>query len=206
MAPSPLERGITAALERAGESMWGFRPRLMGPTVRQLGPLRALRWFGWNMPRYEQTLKAFGGLRTHLLSTTTSLVRGCAYCSFGHAYAFELIYLREHGVLFPLDEYAITGLCTLDPVVIRDRLADALHEAGLGGEVAWLDRMLELQAGSREPRDRDDMRVGHLIRMFAVLNACGIAGDVTPDQAHDPTNKDRALKHRYLLLRGDSGG
>jgi hypothetical protein len=38
--------------------------------------------------------------------------------------------------------------------------------------------------------------------MFAQLNAVGIAGKVEPDEAHDPLNKDRALKARNAQLRG----
>jgi hypothetical protein len=40
-----------------------------------------------------------------------------------------------------------------------------------------------------------------LLKMFAVLNTCGRAGCVAPDEAHDPLNKDVALKERYRALR-----
>lgn len=95
MVSSPLERGVTAMLEGAGNQMWGFTPRLMAPAVRQLGPLGALRWFAANMPRYLLTLRAYGGLRTHLIGAVISLLNGCPYCTHGEGYAFQLIYLRE---------------------------------------------------------------------------------------------------------------
>jgi hypothetical protein len=55
---------------------------------------------------------------------------------------------------------------------IRERLITASHRAGLRSEVAWVDRTLAL-----------------------------VAGNVSPDQAHDPANKDQALKDRYTRLR-----
>jgi len=191
----------TAALEYLGQRLWGFRPRLMTVIVQRLGPVRALAWFARNMPRYQQSLRVYGSLRAHLLCVTVSLVNGCRYCTFGHAYAFELIYLREHRTLFPLDENAIVALHKLDPPDIRAQLVDAVRLAGLDVEVVWIDRMLERVTGVWRVTSRDDARLDHLIRMFEVLNVCGIAEDVAPDQAHDPTNRNRALKDHYAALR-----
>lgn len=157
------------------------------------------------MPRYERTLRVYGPVRTHLLATAISLVNGCRYCTFGHAYALQLTYLRSRHVLFPLDEHAITGLRRLGVADIRDRLVAAARQAGLDADVAWIDRTLALASGRRQPIDSADSRSAHLIRMFGVLNACGIAGDVEPDEAHDPVNRDRALKARYARLRAAAG-
>ncbi|MDQ3577354.1 MAG: hypothetical protein M3443_07070 [Actinomycetota bacterium] len=202
MVTSARERGATAVLEGIGNRLWGFPPKLMAPIVRQLGPLRALRWFLWNMPRYERTLKAFGGLRTHLLSTTISVINGCPYCTFGHAYAFQLVHLRERGYLFPLDEHAIGQLRGSAPAVIRDHLVDALQRVNLHGEVPWLDRTIALTLGAEPRRDEpDDARLAHLVRMFGVLNSVGIASQTAPDEAHDPVNRNRPLKQLYAGLR-----
>jgi len=202
MASSGLERGVTALLEGVGKRLWGFPPRLMAPIVEQLGPVRALRWFFWNMPRYERTLKTFGGVRTHLLCVAISLMNGCPYCTFGHAYALELVYLRDHGRLFPLDEHAIGMLLGLAPAAVRRRLVAAVQGAGLHAEVRWLDRAIMLAIGEdHRPSDRDDVGIAHLVRMFGVLNAVGIASKAAPDEAHDPLNKDRVLKLRYAGLR-----
>lgn len=202
MVSSALERGVTAVLEGVGKRLWGFPPRLMAPIVAQLGPIRALRWFVWNLPRYKRTLKAFGGVRTHLLCVAISLINGCPYCTFGHAYAFELAYLRDHGRLFPLGEHAIGTLRGLAPAMIRHRLVDALRCAGLHTEVRWLDRTIVLAlAEDQRPTDRDDVHIAHLVRMFGVLNSVGIASRTAPDEAHSPLNKDDALKLRYARLR-----
>lgn len=188
-------------LEAIPKRLWGFPPRLMPVIVEQLGAARATAWFLTNMPRYEWTLRQLGGVRTHLLSTTISLINGCPYCTFGHAYALELIHLRERDALFPLDEHEITALHTLDRAELKERLLDAVRRGGLEAEVPWVERLFAMAADPGRPADRDGARLAHLVRMFGVLNSCGIAGAVKPDQAHDPANKDSALKSRYAQRR-----
>jgi alkylhydroperoxidase family enzyme len=206
MASSALKRVVTVVLERLGMHLWGFPPRLMAPIVVQLGPLRALAWFAWNMPRYERTLKEFGAVRTHLICTAISLVNGCRYCGYGHGYALQLAYLREHHRLFPLSEHTMGLLRGLPPGVIRHRMAGAAQRAGLHSEVRWVERAIALTlADDRRPTDDDDVRISHLVRMFGVLNSVGISDDTEPDQAHTPLNKDRALKQRYARLRAAAG-
>jgi hypothetical protein len=173
----------------------------MATIVAELGPLPALGWFVRNMPRYERTLAKFGGLRTHLVCFYISLLRGCPYCTMGHARAFELFYLKERGELFPLDEESILALQRLDPGTVRERLRDALATAGLSDELDVLDRAKAVMDGQVASPRGDDARLDHLVKMFAVLNACGIKGAVQPDEAHDPINKDVALKQRYAALR-----
>lgn len=196
-----MDRLATWALEAVPRRLWGFPPRLMPSIVQRLGAVRAAAWFAWNMPRYERTLKTFGGVRTHLLCSTISLINGCHYCTVGHAYALQLIYLRERDELFPLDEREISQLQGLDRAELRARLTSTLGLAGLAEELPWVERVFELTAGQQPRADRDDSRIAHLVRMFAVLNACGIAGLVEPDQAHDPVNRDTALIERYRQLR-----
>jgi hypothetical protein len=201
MAASRLDGLAVAMLEGIAKRLWGFRPRLMPVIVENLGAARALGWFACNMPRYEWTRRTFGPFRTHLLTTAVSLVNGCRYCTFGHAYALQLTYLRDRDDLFPLDEHTITALLRLSTADIRDRLVNAAQSAGLGSEVPWIDRTFALAVGTQQPVDRDDSRLAHLVRMFGVLNACAIAGDVVPDEAHDPANRDRALKDSYARRR-----
>jgi hypothetical protein len=196
-----LDRTATNILEGLGTRLWGFAPRLMATIVGELGPLPALAWFVRNMPRYERTLARFGGLRTHLVCSYISLLRGCPYCTMGHARAFELLFLKERGELFPLDEEAILALHRLDPGTIRERLGEALAKAGLGDELAVLDRAKAVMDGQVASPRGDDARLDHLTKMFAVLNTCGIKGAVQPDEAHDPINRDVALKARYAALR-----
>lgn len=209
MASKWLDGFARRVLEEKPRRMWGFSPRLMPVLVERLGPARSVIWFMSNMPRYESTLKAFGPLRAHLLCTAISLRNGCRYCVYGHATALQLSYLRERNQLFPLDEHAIAGLVGLDPTELRRRLVDALRRAGLPDELPWVLRLLDMaepdgRPPETKPTDADDARLAHLIAMFGVLNACGIAGDVEPDQVHDELNKDVELKERYARLRAES--
>jgi hypothetical protein len=201
---SPLERSVTALLEGAGNQMWGFTPRLMAPTVRQLGPVGALRWFAANMPRYLLTLRVYGALRTHLVGTVISLLNGCPYCTYGEAYAFQLIYLRDSGRLFPLDEFEMGELCGQSPASIRRRLVAALQLAGMHAEVPVLDRVIELTLGpDQRPSEPEEIRLAHLVRMLSTMNAISMRNGMprAAGAAMDPVNKDSALKLLYAGLR-----
>jgi hypothetical protein len=202
MAGPGLDRLAVRLLEGLGERLWGFPPRLMAYIVDDLGAVGAVSWFARNMPRYEYTLRVLGPLRTHLTCTVVSLSNGCRYCSFGHAYAAELVYLQERGKVFPADALTMSGWVGLEPAELRQRMVEVLERADLHSEVLWVDRTLALVNGTQRPVDRDEARIAHLVRMFAMLNAVGIAGEVEPDEAHDPRNKDGALKARNAKLRG----
>jgi alkylhydroperoxidase family enzyme len=201
MVERVLDRVAVRILERLGQQLWGFPPRMMGPFVHQLGAVRALAWFVRNMPRYERTLRVLGPLRTHMACLIVSLKNGCRYCSFGHAYAVELIYLKERGTLFPLDAHAVSDWIGLEPAELRQRMVDVLQRADLHGEVLWVDRTLALAGDSHGAADANEARIAHLVAMFAVLNAVGTAAGIEPDEAHDPLNKDRGLKARNRALR-----
>lgn len=201
MSVSPLERFAVAVLERIGTVLWGFPPRLMAPIVQELGPLRALWWFSRHLSRYELTLRRFGKVRTHLMCVAISLVNGCRYCAHGHAHALQLAHLSDGGTLFPLDNEAIDRLRGLPAAHIRNNLVDALERARLHAEVIPLDRTFALMAGVYPPIDHDDLQIAHLITMFGMLNSVGIADQTPIDEAHDPLNRNPALKRSYTVLR-----
>lgn len=202
MAARELDRLATGLLEGLGKEFWGFTPRLAPIIVEQLGPVRAVSWFAGNLPRYEHTLRAMGPLRTHLVCMAISLHNGCRYSSYGHALAAELIYFRRRGRLLPVDAAGLTEWTELSGCELRDRLCDLLQRAELHVEVIWIDRTLALAGGTQWAVDHDEVRIAHLVRMFAVLNAIAIIGKVEPDEAHDPINKDASLKVQYSALRG----
>ena len=200
-----LNEQVIAALENYGDRLWGFPPKLVKPLVSQLGTVRAAWWFAWNMPRYQRTLRILGPLRTHLLCVTISLLNGCEYCSHGHTYAFELIFLREHGKLFQRCPESLETLCGLPPAAIRMHMLEAAQQAGLHDDVRWVDRAMRLTlTPGGQPTETADLRVAHLVRMFGLLNAVAIADKTAPDDAHDPVNKDVALKQRYAELQATS--
>jgi hypothetical protein len=92
----------------------------------------------------------------------------------------------------------------LRPAELRRRMVDVLQQADLHGEALWVDTTLALASGAQRAVDAPEARIAHLVSMFRVLNDVGIAGDVEPDEAHDPRNKDAALKARHHELRGAS--
>ena len=200
---SVLQRSATGVLESLGTRRWGYPPRLMAPVVEQLGAVRALCWFGWNMRRYERTMRAFGSVRTYLLCVAVSVINNCEYCTYAYAGALELSYLHEHDRLFPLSEHAINALWSKPPATIRHCLVKATWRAGLHSDVWCLNRTITLAlASDQRPTDTEDIRLCHLVGMFSKLNAIAITSGITPDEAPTPLNKDAALKSRYALLRG----
>jgi alkylhydroperoxidase family enzyme len=201
MAVGGMDRHTVRLLEGLGMRLWGFPPRLMFLVVDHLGSVGAVAWFVVNMPRYQRSLRVLGPLRTHLACLTVSLHNGCRYCAFGHAYALELIHLRDRDVLFPVDAGTLADWRHLAPSELRDRLRDVLQQAGLHLEVLWVDRTLALATGAHRPVDEDEARLAHLVRMFGLLNAIGVGREGEPDQAHDPLNGDTDLKARHAALR-----
>jgi hypothetical protein len=201
MTSGVLQRRVTRLLETRCRLLWGFQPTLIPCIVHDKGALRALVWFATGMARYKRTLRVLGPIRTHLACMAISLHNGCVCCSYGHAYALELHYLRETGRLFPLDARLLSGWLHLTPQALSARLHAVLREAGLHAEELWVDRTLALAAGELQPIDDTERRLANLVGMYSELNRIGIAGGTTPDEAHDPINMDGSLKARHSALR-----
>jgi hypothetical protein len=125
---------------------------------------------------------------------------GCTYCAYGHAFALELIYLRDRGHLFPVDARTIATWQDVDPRELARRLRTVLQEAGLHAETLWVDRTLALADGAG-PADADEARIAHLIRMIGRMNRIAVEAGVEADEAQNPINKSVALKQRYAELR-----
>jgi hypothetical protein len=198
------KRLTVRGLESMCAVMWGFSPVIIALIVDDMGALRALRWFIANMPRYLISTALLGSIRTHLACVVASLRNGCVYCAYAHVYALELIYLRERGKLFPLDAGELDPWLRLDTRVMRRRLHAVLIEAGLHAEALWADRMLLLIDGPQLPVDAEEARIVHLMRMATTMNKIAMAGGARPDEAHDPVNKNAAIKSRHAALRASS--
>jgi len=76
-----------------------------------------------------------------------------------------------------------------------------LANAGLHTEAIWVDRIVALAEGSQTPVDAAEVRLAHVIRMADTASRIAAAGNATPDEAHDPVNKDAAVKARHSELR-----
>jgi alkylhydroperoxidase family enzyme len=195
------KRLTVRGLEALCRVMWGFPPTIITLIVDHMGPMRAIGWFATHMPRFLASRVVLGPVRVHLACIVVSLRNGCSYCACGHVYALELLYLRQHGRLFPLDAKALDEWYSLDARALRNRLRTVLVTAGLHTEAIWVDRMVALAEGSQTPVDAAEVRLAHVIRMADTASRIAAADNATPDEAHDPVNKDAAVKARHAALR-----
>ncbi|GAA5134085.1 carboxymuconolactone decarboxylase family protein [Pseudonocardia adelaidensis] len=205
MTHDELERLVTRLLEGLCRAMWGFAPRMIPHVVRNLGPGRSVLWFAANMPRLLWTMHVLGPVRTHLAAVTISLHNGCTYCAYGHAFALELVYLRDRGRLFPVSARTLATWQDLPPRELAQRMRRVLQEAGLHAETLWVDRTLLLATGVTRPVDADEARIAHLVRMLGRMNRIAVEAGIEPDEAQNPLNKNTALKLRYTQLRAATG-
>jgi hypothetical protein len=204
MARAEVERFVTRLLEAMCQVVWGFAPRMISHIVSRLGPGHAVLWVSASMPRMLWTTHVLGPIRTHLAAMAISLYYGCTYCAYGHAFALELIYLRDRGHLFPVDAHTLATWWGVEPHVLARRLRTLLQDAGLHSETLWVDRTLELVAGAA-PSDADDVRITHLVRMLGLMTRIAIDAGIEPDEAQNSINKNVALKKRYEELRASAG-
>ncbi len=188
-------------IEAFCSQLWGFKPNIVVPLVKQKGAVRSLFWFFRNVLKYESLRERWGPMRTNLLATSISVSNACAYNTFGHGLAMQLAYLKQSGRLFPLTDSELLDLCGHSEEDIVDTLKQALTEADLSSEVLLVQRMSELRRRPELATTRQDRDLVQLFRLFDTLNFCGIKHGVRSDQAHDPINKDRALRDRYFALR-----
>ena len=195
------KRTSVAILRGLTTMLWGHPPLLLPEIVEHLGGAGALAWFVKNLPPYESLMKAWGPLRVHLLCTEASLVNGCSYCTYAHAYAFQLHYFKSEGRLFPLDEHGMVALREQDDGALRARWKDALTKGGLDHEHALFDRMWRMKFEGEPPGDEVGAGIRHILNIFEMLNFCGVNAQTPFDHAHDPINKDAALKQKYAEAR-----
>ena len=199
-----------AILETVSRSKWGLNANLIGDIVERHGARASLTWLASNMVTYVKILRSWGPLRTHLLAVAISASNGCGYCTYGQAYAYQLHWFEQFDELFPLDEYEMTALGTLDQAGVIGALDAALaHEGGRRAdeERYWLTRLVSvLDEPGLATGGRGDEWITHLIEMFDFLSNCGIEAQTAPDEAHDPINKDLVLRSRYHERRRQCGG
>lgn len=199
-----LARAAEWILTTHGRMSWGLAPALAPAIVDHLGPFGTLRWLFKHIPGYERTVKALGPTRANLVFALASLLNGCAYCVYAHARAFQLHYFKERDQLFPLDEHQLISLSTLDDAEIHLALEHALTVAGIEEDAQIIRRLHRLKLEGARPTEPNDEYLLHAIRMYDVLNFCAISSQTPLDDAHDPINKDEALKARYAEARLNS--
>jgi hypothetical protein len=201
----PLSHRIATRLWLSvSERMWGFPAVLMPMLVQNFGPLGSIRWFARNMPTYQKTLREHGDIRGNLCFMVASMLNGCAYCVYAHGRALELHYFKTRDKLFPIDAHGIVKLLEHDDSEVLATLERHLTAAGLESEVPIVRRLYAIKLEGAKPRD-DEAWLVHAIQMFDQLNYCAIQSQSALDDAHDPINKDAALKARYAEARLRAG-
>ncbi|MDN5861151.1 MAG: hypothetical protein L0H84_21310 [Pseudonocardia sp.] len=195
---------VVRLIGRMCTAMWGFTPAVIPEMVSSMGSARALRWFAANFPRYLVTLHLLGPVRTHLAALAISLYNGCTYCAYGRARSLELIYLRDRGLLFPVDADTLASWGGLPRRELATRLRDVLERAGLHAEVIWVERTLALAVGEINAMDATEARIAHLCGMVGTMNGIAVAAGIAPDGAHDTVNKDATLKTRLAELQSSA--
>ena len=113
-----------------------------------------------------------------------SLLNGCAYCVYAHAYAFQLHYFRERDALFSLDEHEILALRDGNDEQLTRALDTALRTAGLAQEIEDFAALRALKLAGRAPATEDEHRIAHILQMFDILNYCAIDSLSAFDHAH----------------------
>ncbi len=201
MKRSLSKRAATGILRTLTSLLWGSPPFLLEEIVDHLGPGPALKWFAKNLPNYEDTMKKWGPIRTHLLCLEASLLNGCSYCVHAHAYAFQLHYFKQKNALFPLDEHALIALRDNNDEELKSALRAALLASQVPEDAELLDELWEQKFSSGPAQTDSERRIRHILQMFEMLNFCGIDRRVSFDHAHDPINKDQALRRKYAAAR-----
>ena len=171
------KRLAVRGLEALCRVMWGFPPTIISAGRRPHGPAagdRLVRREHAPLPGLDASCS--GRSASTWPASSSSLRNGCVYCAYGHVYALELLYLRQHGRLFPIDASGARR-------VVRPRRprparppAHRAGEAGLHTEAIWVDRIVALAEGSQTPVDAAEARLAHVIRMADTVSriaGCG---------------------------------
>jgi len=187
-----------------GNTLWGFRPNLMSDIVEINGGWKSVGWFIKNMPNYERVLKAWGAERTHLMAVGISSLTGCPYCTYGHAYSFQLNYFKNRAKLFPVDEHEMVKFNALSESELINTLNDLYDSHGFEESKSDINRYMILKDKPELAESKDDKRILQLIEVFKLLNFCGIKNKTESDFAHSPINKDVENKRNYEEARKQS--
>lgn len=180
--------------------LWGFTSSLMLEIIRREGGLGSLLFVVKNMIRFELLMAKWGPIKTHILCVNISILNGCPYCIFGHAYAFNLHYFKDYKKLFPLDSFQIMEFAQFTKTQKIEKMEEILQDPKLEHLQESVDLQLALING-KEPSNKNERQIKFVQTLYDYLNACGIAAGSQPDEAHDTINKNVDLKNRYHEAR-----
>lgn len=145
----------------------------------------------------------WGDAAGDMLVALTAAWNGCRWCSKGHLRAANLVFLRETGALFPLDEANMDEWQTLRDADLVQLLTKALRDADLHDQAEALQRLFDLRAGRAEATSEDDKILMDLVAAWDLLSECSVLVDVPEVVPALETElaRDLALNEHYERLR-----
>ncbi len=201
-----LEQLASDFLDKSWELHTGYSTVFMAELIRTFGVSNALQVMG-GMGRAQAALEKHHSLMIAQLSLgVAGLWNGCRFCGCGHLLAANLLYFRETGKLYPIDERIVLELEKMDFPSVRARIAELLSAPEHQKEAAALDRLMAIQLGAPVADDEKDRALKLGIDVWAIVNECSTVVsfdldlDVVP--ALSTIAKDKPLQKRYRIARG----
>lgn len=194
------ERLFLTLVQAAYRRTEGYTLDLAVELVRQRGIRGFLRFGSATQAAWTGLVRTFGERDAHLLAGFASLWNGCGDCARGHLLAHNLLFFRETGELFPLDELEVPALLRERDLAIighlRERLGTAEHVRAL----RLIERQLLLKLSRAEPDGEEDRILCRSIAVHDGVSACSTtAGGEPPPPGR--VALERELRERYAAAR-----
>lgn len=169
--------------------------------VRQHGIKGLITWGKSTRDAFDEIVASLGVERAHLVAAFASFFNGCDYCSWGHIFALNLLYLERTGKLYPLDETEVLDLMKQgDTLVFEELRARLSGNPEYAEDLRLLERQHALRTLSEGPASDEDRILMRSITLFEWVNECSIVVNA-PAPPMDPIAKKKALLARYAALR-----
>jgi len=189
-------------MEVLSRRMAGFSPPFIREVIHAYGIRGAFRRLSLMNDVVTQLERELGMCEAHVLVGYASLWNGCYYCALGHLFISNLVYFRESGNLYPLDERAVATWLDGRDGEILERTQNALAGDAHANLRNLLARQVDLKWGRANVESRTDELIELSIVAYDWFNQCTI---VAPDDeivALNDLAKDHELQRRYLFARG----
>ena len=166
--------------------------------LRQHGISGLIKWGRATQAAFDHIATKLGLEEAHLVAAFASFFNGCDYCSWGHLFALNLIYLERTGKLYPVDEEEVLELMRRGDSAVFEELRLRLGEHP--EHLRLLLRQQELRTLEGGPVSEEDKIIVSSITLFEWVNECSIVVNA-PAPPMDPIAKKKALLARYEALR-----
>lgn len=199
-----LERTVALLMETMSQRMAGFSPPFIREVVHAYGIRGAFRRLSLMADVVTQLEQELGMCEAHVLVGYASLWNGCYYCALGHLYISNLIYFRDTGELYPLDERVVATWLDGRDGEILERTQNALVGEAHSTLRSLLARQVELKWGRVNVENRTDELIELSIVAYDWFNHCTIVAPEDEIVALNELAKEHELQRRYLHARARS--